>query len=201
MCTINLGEFIYFCNPIKILNVSNSKQNAKREQLLQDVRSGNQAKRKTAIDALQTYGDESIIKPLIEVIQQDTQSEHKDIIEFLSSLKHTPSKVTVMECVLNPQFSTVQQLILSTIWNSPLDYSEYIADFVKLAVAGDMITALECLTIIENLDGPFEEKDILESQLALKDYMENRTNNSQEKATFISEIALIIKDIDRSLDD
>jgi hypothetical protein len=181
--------------------VSNSKQNAKREQLLQDVRTGNQAKRKTAMDALQTYGDESIIQPLIEIIHLDNHSEHKDIIEFLSSLKHTASKVSIMECVLNPQFSSVQQLILSTIWNSPLDYSDYIADFVKLAVKGDMMIALECLTIIENLDGPFEEKDILESQLALKDYIENKTNNSEEKATFISEIALIIKDIDRSLDD
>ena len=46
--------------------------------------------------------------------------------------------------------------ILST-WNLAY-YSTHVADFVKAAVGGNFMVALECLTILENLEGPFEEE-------------------------------------------
>ena len=58
---------------------------------------------------------------------------------------------------------------------------------------------LECLTIIENMEGPFMEEDILESQLHLKRYLEGEGQQDKQKAQLLSEIALLIKDINEGL--
>jgi hypothetical protein len=44
------------------------------------------------------------------------------------------------------------------------------------------------------MEGPFEERHILESQLHLKDYLEDSAPKNPQKAQIMSEIALIVKD-------
>jgi hypothetical protein len=178
-----------------------TQQEAKNKQLLLDIYGSNLAKRKTALEALQISGTSQVIKPLFELILVKGESENKDIIEFLSSLKQTNLKPEIIHCLLDPALIAIRPIILSCIWNMPLDFSEYLPTFVQLATAGDFMTTFECLTVLENLDGPYDEKLVLESQLILKEHLENRENEGSEKAHLISEIAIIIKDIDRSLDE
>jgi len=106
----------------------------------------------------------------------------------------------MIQVLYDPANLAIRQEVLSTIWNSRLDYSSNLAEFVEIAIEGDYLEALECLTIIENLEGPFEESDILESQLHLKEYLEQGQKNDQ-KAILISEIALLIKNFNEELAD
>ncbi|MDD2983979.1 MAG: hypothetical protein PHQ74_11400 [Crocinitomicaceae bacterium] len=179
---------------------TNKQVTLKIAKLLADVQTGVPAKVKTALDALQVSGKDAIIEPLIRSIALQTDEECiGEIIEFLSSLKSTSASKEVMACLKNPELAEFKIQILSTIWNSPLDYSEYLTEFISLAITGDFLITLECLTILENLNGPFEEADILESQLLLKAYYEGTERDSQ-KAPLMDEIALLIKDIDRRHD-
>jgi hypothetical protein len=73
-------------------------------------------------------------------------------------------------------------------------------EFVEIAVDGDFMEALDCLTILENMEGPFEERQILEAQLHLKDYLEDTAPKEQQKAKIMSEITLWLKDLS-DLDD
>ena len=69
-------------------------------------------------------------------------------------------------------------------------------EFVEIEVDGNFMEALECLTIIENLEGTLEERHILESQLHLSDYVKDTDPKDPQKAQIMSEIALLIKDFD-----
>lgn len=181
---------------------TNKQKKLKIAKLMEDIATGVPSKVTTALDALQVYGDDSIIEPLVHAI--DLQKDEKsiaEIVEFLSSLKSSTAVSKVMELVNDPALAHQQVRILSTIWNSPLDYSRYLAEFIALAVRKDFMVALECLTILENLDGPFEESAILESQLLLKDYHEGAYPKDPQKDHLISEIALLLKDMDRQTDD
>lgn len=195
------------CVPLcKNSNVAESKvskvqQATKIKQLLQDIESNQSAKISTALDGLQLVGDERVIAPLVDVLRKLSAENQALVVEFLSSLKHTPSKAEIMKAVLDDTNGDVLTILLSTIWNSPLDYSEYIGEFVRLAVQRDFMVTLECLTILENLEGPFEESHILECQLQLRDYLEGAHEKSSQKNHLISEIALLVKDIDRNLQD
>ena len=178
---------------------TNKQLTLKIAKLLKDVESGVPEKVKTALDALQVSGKDLIVEPLIRAIKLQTDEESiAEIVEFLCSLKSTSASKEVMSCLKNPELADLRIQILSTIWNSPLDYSEYLAEFVTLAVKGDFLVTLECLTILENLNGPFEEADILESQLLLKSYYEG--SREEQKDPLMDEIALLVKDFDRRQD-
>lgn len=180
---------------------SSKQRKLKVAQLLSDISTGNTAKISNALDSLQVYGDETVIEPLVRTLSGDLeQSGAAEIVEFLSSLKSTAAVAKIMDVVHNAEFAPQRQLILSTIWNSPLNYSGYLADFIAIAVKGNFMETLECLTILENLDGPFEESAILESQLHLKEYLEGAHPKDPQKDQLISEIALLLKDMDRSVD-
>ena len=40
-------------------------------------------------------------------------------------------------------------MLVSSCWQSGLDYSEFVIDFTNLFITEDYVTALECFTVIE----------------------------------------------------
>lgn len=175
------------------------KQGLKIQQILTDIQSGNAAKITTGLKQLQANGDISVIEPLVAVLVQPLpQHSREEILTFLGDLKVSEAIPVIMELVKEDCYHNIRQQLLSTIWNSKLDFSAYLADFVEIACEGTFMEALECLTILENLEGPFMEQQFLESQLHLRDYIEDKTPKDEQKAHILSEIALFIKDLNES---
>lgn len=170
----------------------------KVKQLMAELTSGEDKKISSALKGLQVHGDSSVIIPMLKVWQTvKSDAVNKEIHEFLNDLKYTDSADEIMQALKNDEFKSIRQQLLNVVWNCTVDYSEFLADFVAIAVEGDFMETLECLTVIENLDGPFQEHQFLEAQLALSDYasMENR---EEQKAQLMIEIALIIQNLERN---
>lgn len=187
--------------------MSTSKQSTKKQslvvkKLVEDIESGNATKISAALKMLQTNGDISVLRPISSVLlTKISHTTEQEILNFLSDLKVSDAADEMMDIIMDDAFLKVRQLLLTTIWNSKVDYSDYIADFVEIACDGSFMEALECLTIIENMEGPFQEQYILESQLHLKDYIEDSAPKDPQKAHILSEIAVLIKDFDLEIDD
>ena len=177
---------------------STGTKKAKIESLLLDVKSSNTAIVKTAFEGLKIVGEPSILLPIILELNTKNHTEKNALIlEFLACLKDSKARSIMMDLIQQTDLKEYQQLLLSTIWNSPLDYTDYLEVFVDLALKGDFIITLECLTIIENLDGPFSEKSVMEAQVLLGAYAESIPDKNSQKGMLISEIALLIKDFQR----
>ena len=180
---------------------STGTKKAKIESLLLDVKSSNTAIAKTAFEGLKIVGEPSILHPIILELNTKNHTEKNALIlEFLACLKDRKARSVMMDLIQQTELKEYQQLLLSTIWNSPLDYTDYLEIFVDLALKGDFIITLECLTIIENLDGPFSEKSVMEAQVLLGAYAESNPDKNSQKGMLISEIALLIKDFQRIVD-
>ena len=173
----------------------------KQTKILNELNSENQESALNALKLLETGGKLVFITELFEIYRKQNNTEvKKRILEFVSNIQKqevTSEIVRLIEKEKNPIF---KQELLSVIWNSKLDYSAHLADIVSIAVHGDFMQALDCLTIIENMTGPFEEHQLLESQLYLKDYLDNRNEDETQKNQFVSEIALYIKEQNEGID-
>lgn len=181
---------------------TNKQQQLKIKQLLEDLNSGNANKFSAALKSLQIHGDCTTLEPIVSLIDTGLNEKQKqEIVQFLSDLRDTSCIQTMIDILRNDTYRKARPEILTSIWNSKLDYSYFLPDFVEIAVDGSFMEALECLTVIENMEGPFEERHILESQLHLKDYMEDSDPKDPQKAQIMSEIALILKDYDLEIDD
>jgi hypothetical protein len=173
------------------------QQQAKLNALSIELKSGNETKISAAIKILQTNGHANILPELVELLKtKPSQKIRAELMELLNDLRDSSVAETMIELIKDENNKSVLQELLSAIWGSKVDYSQYLPEFVAISVDGDFMIALECLTIIENLEGPFEERLVLESQLHLRDYVEDSAPKEEKKAKIMSEIALIIKDLD-----
>ena len=84
------------------------------------------------------------------------------IEEFFNDIKYQSARTEVMAEILKSSYkqSTISMLV-SSCWQSGLDYSGYIQDIVKIFLEGDYATAIECMTLIEESSrfNTREEKD------------------------------------------
>ena len=182
--------------------MADNKRQEKLNRLLIDINSDDPKRISKAVKSLESHGNSSVINPLALRLMEDIPEKNKtEILELFCSLKDTSTCVEIMDIVGDEKFISIRQRILSTIWNTKIDYSDYLDDFVAIAAKGDLLEALDCLTIIENLDGPFMEVSILESQLHLKNYLESVRSKDDKRGYIISEIALKVKEIDLQLMD
>lgn len=183
-------------------SMANKQEEKRVNAIITDLYSKDSRKVSKAIKALEVHGNSKVIKAIADCLLGDVDTHNEaEMLELLSSLKDTSVVVEMMEVVCDPIYLPIRQKMLTTIWNTKVDFSDYIDEFVEIAVQGDFMETLECLTIIENLEGPFMEESILECQLHLKNYLESNTPRDEQKSQLLSEIALKIKEINQELMD
>lgn len=174
----------------------------KLKQIMLDLASTEETKISRAIKALEAHGNSTVIKPLAEkLLVGVSEKNEKEIVELLCSLKDSSVTAEMMDVIEDERYRPIRLTMLSTVWNTKVDFSDYIDEFVEIAVHGDFMETLDCLTIIENMEGPFMEENILESQLHLKNYLESDSEKDAQKSQLLSEIAIVLKDINRNLQD
>jgi hypothetical protein len=178
-----------------------NKKQLKIKELLLEVNSTDITRVKKGLNSLKIHGDNSVIRPLLTIIKnQDAEDEqiNKEIWQFLNDLSDSSAAHEVIACLKDDAYSDLHSLLLHAMWNSKLNYGDFLSTIVAKAIKGDFMTALECLTIIENLEGPFEEGSVMESQLLLAESVKDKNKDSQ-KDQLMSEIATYVKSFDRQV--
>ena len=151
---------------------------------------------------MEAEGRSHVIRPLCEAYLKSTSDKVKEKMEeFLNKLSDSSAAPELIEILRDEDFAEMRKVVLGACWQSKLDMTPYIADFVSIACEGDFLEVFECSTIIDNLEGPFEEAQMLECQLYLKEFLENDKGKNEQIDQLVSDIAILIKDFDRAIQD
>ena len=82
--------------------------------------------------------------------KSDNSSVKRLIREFLNDLKDQSSCEEVIAELKKEMKPETLTMLVSSCWQSGLNYSGYTSDFAGLFLAGDFMTAIECFTVIES---------------------------------------------------
>lgn len=82
--------------------------------------------------------------------QSDNNSIRKLIREFLNDLKDQASCSEVVAEIKKDIKPETLRMVVSSCWQSGLNYAPHSADFATLFISGDYMTAIECFTVIES---------------------------------------------------
>jgi hypothetical protein len=122
--------------------------------------------------------------------ESDNVSIKKLITEFLNDLKDQSSCEEVISEIRKRLKPETLRMLVSSCWQSGLNYSGYSSDFADLFLAGDYMTAIECFTVIEssveNLTRP--EKDSI-----IKLIMEGSSGEIGEKRALGLELISVLE--------
>ena len=147
-----------------------------------------------SLRALKIYGDASASPQIFHLLLNHHDDEvGEEVMKLLASLKDTQMESILIDAVKNQKYKDIQQLLLSSMWQSGLNFSEHLLTLVEIALEGDFMVQVECVTIIENLEGPFQEEHIMESLLKLNNFFDQNVSD-ERKEKLMKELTIIIKD-------
>ena len=108
---------------------------------------------------------------------------------FMNDIKDQSASIEIINEIRKVWKSDTISMLISSCWQSGLDYSEYSADMAKVFLTCDYVTAIECLTVIEESSSELskEKKDEI-----IKLLEENPVNQISEKATLTLELLTIL---------
>lgn len=135
--------------------------NKQIQEQIKELDSNNPKNIITAIEKLREIGDESVIRPIIKVLVNHPLEEVKNAAShFLFDLKDPKVLPTLISEIQNPDNKEFQRILVSACWESSINCSAYLPFFVDLAIISDYMICLECLTVIENMEGPFDTNEL-----------------------------------------
>lgn len=166
----------------------------KIKDLLSQLASKDENQQILAVKAMKIDGNETVIRPLVIVLNRTNSQElKKEIVDLLNTIKSTKVPGEIVRCLNNPDFSASHQVLLASIWNSGLDYRDYMGDIANATIQGDFMAAMECLTILENLESALNEDQIMDALLVFKSYLVENRKEDESKNALIQEIVLLLQ--------
>lgn len=166
----------------------------KIEGLLTELASNDEKKQLNAVKSMKTHGNETVVKPLLIVLARTNSEVLKaEITTVLNTIKFTAVPPIIASALVDERFASIRQVLLASVWNSGLDYSPYLTEIVTAATKGEMMDALECITIVENLEQTPTEDQLMEPLLVLKEYFVTNKAETGTKMDLLKEIAVLLQ--------
>ncbi len=161
-------------------------------QLKEDLSSSNDSVITKALTKTRAKGNEQLIDPLIELY---TKTQNQKIKEEIKSIFSELKNKDILDFLL-PQLSEgsneVKELILFSIWSSGIDMTDHIPELIEASCSGDYMVILEALTVLENLEGPFNEDDLFQANTLLQQYL-YESEDSKEKELIKSMYDIVLE--------
>lgn len=163
-----------------------SKKTAK---LIADIASNDERKIIAALKRVPHDGDSSVVKPMLELLATNPSNDVKLLLEkSLYNLKDPECIHPLVGGLKDEQLQEIRAEILTCIWQSGLDVSDEVEYLVSVAIGGDFMTAVEVMTILDNLEGFPDE--LLTNSIKLLDKTLERNHENAKLLGNIRQILL-----------
>ena len=138
-------------------------------QIKADLESNNNSIVSKALVKTKAKGNEELIAPLVELYKTT-----KDI-KLKQEVKNIFSELKNKDCVdfllphLMEDNQKVKELILFSMWSSGIDMTDYIVELIEYSCDGEFMVIIEALTVLENLEGPFNDEDLFQASTIIQE--------------------------------
>lgn len=139
-------------------------QQRKLDAIRNDLFSGDDALVAKAIARCEEEGTAPMVEPLLAFYASETNPTLRNrVAQMLGSLKVSNVEDYFMKALANRQWKHIHKDIIGFMWNTGLQPVEYVIQITELAAVGDYQLTLECLTLLESIEDPISEEQLLES--------------------------------------
>lgn len=134
-----------------------------------------------AVHKCREEGSKPLVEPLIAVYASTRHAEiRREIADLLGNLKVSGLEEIFTKAISNKEYKAVRQDLLSFIWNSGIQPVDAVVTLAEIAVDGTFEEALECVTIIESIEDPITETNILEASSVLRNALSSDSTSSKK---------------------
>lgn len=136
----------------------------------------------------ETNMDEIIEDKISTIISLLTDPENKELKEeALLTLKKEKAGDLLIAAISNLKVKHKKHILVAACWESEINFSTQLPFFINLALDTDYLVSLEAITVIENMEGPFDQTEVNEGIKRVKDFQKSITN---EKAVLLNDLVV-----------
>ena len=130
------------------------------------------------------------IRILTEVFDRSDDLTVKGLIRnFMNDIKESGTRPEIISEIRKSYKPETICMLVSSCWQSGLDYSQYAEDMMKVFLSGDYMVSLECLTVIEESLHNIPEK--MKNEMIT--YLEqNKGKINNERHALVNELISIL---------
>lgn len=154
----------------------------KREAIKKDLFSGEEKIVLAAVKKCEKSGNDSLIQPLL-IAFRDAEAESNvrtEIKKLLETLKVSKGEDILVDALESKEFDSINDHIMSFIWNSGFQPDNQIELIVNKALEGDFMCAVEGLTLLESLHAPVDEASLTQGLIDVREYLlEHKDTDNQ----------------------
>lgn len=133
---------------------------------------------------------EGAIGLLVSLYDRTADDDIKKAVEsFLNDLKDQSAAPEVISEIRRGWKPQTTRMLVSSCWQSGLNYSSYSSDLAEVFMNGDYVTAIECLTVIEEF---VQEVSRNKKDEILKIIQKNYPSAGSEKNSLTLELISIL---------
>jgi hypothetical protein len=171
-----------------------TEKNKVLNQIIKDFESTDETVVLKALVKVRDKGKTTVLEPLFNLFEtSDNEEIRTEIKSILADLKDTYALDIIVE-KLRTGSKDLNEVLLHSLWNSNLNAVDFIPELVDAAKDGNYMIALEALTVIENLDGPFSNEKLTEAQYILNEYFEEGLDEKEAIMRSILDVILKLED-------
>lgn len=153
-----------------------------------------------AVHAARKSGDDSLIEPLLQVmLDTDDETVRQSIHQMLSELKISSAEQALLAAAEDDRFLAIRADILSFIWSSGLQPDYALEALSRAAISSDFQVAFEAQTIMDTLEGPFEEEHVMEAEVVLGEWTKEPENDKDARKPVINSMRQMLAAMHRHL--
>jgi hypothetical protein len=121
---------------------------------------------------------EDKISTLISLL---TDPSNKDVKEetLITLKKEKGGDEVLLLAIASNKAKAVRHIMVAACWESEINFSKYLPFFILLALDEDYLISLEAITVIEQMEGPFNVNDVNAAIRKIKDFKKNITSERQ----------------------
>lgn len=168
------------------------KSDAKQKKLTSVFSEKNKSLIIEAIDLLRDEQPfEGAVRLLTSLYDNTVEDDiRKAVAGFMNDLKDQSVVSEVIAEIKHGWKPETTRMLVSSCWQSGLNYSSYVSDLAETFITGDYITAVECMTVIEEFiyEVNRNEKDKIIRKIEERDLI-----SGNEKAPLTLELISILR--------
>ncbi|MGB1031798.1 MAG: hypothetical protein ACPGWM_04250 [Flavobacteriales bacterium] len=139
-----------------------------KETILKDLFSSDEKLVIRAIDRTKKHADESFIEPLLLVYKGGSQAVRNKVDEILCALKTSAAEEPLALALGDERFDEMHEDILRFLWSSGFEPVGHLPLITNRMISGDYMTAVEGMTLIEQISGHIDDDLLMESMMDLR---------------------------------
>jgi HEAT repeat protein len=172
--------------------MTKTKEKSQFGKLVHDLNASQDVIVMDTIDKIKHQGTPEIIPHVIALFEKKPSEEVvRKITGLLFSLKDEQVIPFLIEGMKNEKIGELyRSVVISSFWNSGLNPVDYLSDLINIAIQGSYLECIEVLTVIENLEPPYNEEQLMEALVDLRQFVNE--NKQDERIGLLNGMLMLL---------